>query len=381
MPLPDRRRFLKGFLASGLALLAGACGLNRSGGERDAPDLEDLRARIPADLQEGADAPPSGGEAGLSPLTPDPEVNEIVAASPVRVTPVAAFYVQHYARVPDLPGDAADRWRLILEGLVKERRAFSLAELKERFPHVVEMRTLECIGNPVGGKLIGNAVWRGVRLRDVLEAVGGVAPEAVEMVMEAADGYTTSVPVDLAFHPDTLLIFEMNGEPLTPEHGFPLRIFFPGRYGQKQPKWLRTLRFVDAPYLGYWEKQGWSNEARVKVNSRIDAPRHGERVPQGAEVPVQGIAFAGDRPVEEVSVIVEEEERVLAAELIRGPSPYVWSEWRAVWVPRKAGTVRLGARARDGEGNVQAEADGVLGGAYPDGTSGIHKVRVRVQEG
>jgi DMSO/TMAO reductase YedYZ molybdopterin-dependent catalytic subunit len=237
------------------------------------------------------------------------------------------------------------------------------------------MRTLECIGNPVGGALIGNAVWKGVYLKTLLDGIQ-VRPESIRARFQAADDYFTSVYNEWILHPQTMLIYEMNGEPLTREHGFPVRILMPGLYGQKNPKWLTHIEFIDKVEGGYWEKQGWSDIADVQTNSIIRQPANLASV-AGVTVPVFGVAFAGSRKIAAVEVQVDEGDWQ-AATLVQADSSLVWTQWSFDW-PAAAGKHTLSVRATDEKGFVQTgRSQALLGDAYPAGTSAIHSVVVKV---
>jgi len=300
-----------------------------------------------------------------------------LAGRQVLITPNDDFYLTYY-KVSTLKVDM-ETWRLGVGGAVDHPLSLAMAEIRAR-PSITEMRTLECISNPVGGNLIGNAVWTGTSLRDLLEEVG-VQPGAVELRVDAADGFSTSVPIELAMHEESWLVYEMNGLPLPENHGFPLRVMYPGRYGMKQPKWITRLTILTKPYLGYWEQQGWSNEARIKINSQIRRPGSGEQVTEETYV-IEGAAFSDESGVERVDVSTDGGETWVPAELTRGPSPYVWTEWRYAWTPGSDGRYTLQARATDKAGRTQTETfSRLLGGTFPDGTSGIHSLVAGVKRG
>jgi len=304
---------------------------------------------------------------------PGPEQWPIEA--PVPITPTREFYQVQYSTVPRVDVEA---WTLEIVGEVERPLRLTYPDLLA-MPAVIEMRTLECISNPVGGDLIGNAVWKGVRMADLL-AMAGVRPTAQEMVLHAADGYHTSIPVDLARDPHSILAYMMNGEVLPPEHGFPLRALWPGRYGMKQPKWITRIELIRGEHIGYWEGQGWSREAIIKPNSRIDAPRSGMLPPQPVEI--RGIAFSGPAGIARVEVSVDDGRTWQAAELTRGPTPYVWTVWRYRWEHPEEGDHVLRARVVQNDGYVQPRGRGrLLGGTFPDGTDEQHAVPVVIQGG
>jgi DMSO/TMAO reductase YedYZ molybdopterin-dependent catalytic subunit len=170
----------------------------------------------------------------------------------------------------------------------------------------------------------------------------------------------------------------MNGVPLPPKHGHPVRALWPGRYGQKQPKWITGIELIDEPYLGHWERQGWSNEAIIVPNSRIDHPKQRDVVQLPSTI--SGIAFANRSGVAGIEVSTDDGANWGEAELIRGPSSLAWTEWRYVWKEAEPGSHVIRARVTDGEGRRQRFGHGrLLGGIKPDGTDYQHTVAVTVK--
>jgi DMSO/TMAO reductase YedYZ molybdopterin-dependent catalytic subunit len=291
------------------------------------------------------------------------------------ITSVEEFYVQQFDNKPAV---ATEEWSLTVDGLVERPLTLSYGDVQAR-PRAELMRTLECIGNPVGGNQIGNANWAGFWLADLL-AEAEVKSEAKRARFEAADGYETSVLLEWITQPGVLMAYEMNGAPLTTEHGFPLRIFMPGLYGQKMPKWITRIEFIDdEDHQGYWEGQGWSDVAAVKTNSQIMTPAHIGRVPL-AEVEIYGVAYAGSRTITKVEVGVEADDTLTwrEAELLPGPSHEVWTQFYAYWTPPADTSYTLLVRATDDTGFVQTERGrGLLEGSFPDGTDKIHSIVVK----
>jgi hypothetical protein len=174
-----------------------------------------------------------------------------------------------------------------------------------------------------------------------------------------------------------LLVYEINGEPLPPAHGYPLRILMAGLYGQKMPKWLTNIEFIDERFLGYWESKGWSDIASVQTNSIVWQPRDLDVLPAGAR-PVYGVAFAGLRRITSVEVRVDDGDWI-PAELLQDPSPLVWTQWSFEWIPAP-GRHALAVRATDETGFTQtSEGGSLLSGAFPDGTDEIHRLVVTVE--
>jgi DMSO/TMAO reductase YedYZ molybdopterin-dependent catalytic subunit len=285
------------------------------------------------------------------------------------LTSTGDLYVQSYGRVPQVDGQA---WRLRIHGLVERPAELTLDDVRA-FPRIEAVRTLECIGNPVGGPLIGNVAWSGFEAAALWDQVG-IRPEALRARFSAEDDYSTSVELQWITQPGVVLVYEMNGEPLPPELGFSLRILMPGLYGQKMPKWIREVEFIDEPHLGYWETRGWSDVASVQTNSIIRQPQSLARVPAG-QVPVFGVAFAGLRRITAVEVRIDDGDWQ-AAELLQDLSSLVWTQWSIDW-PAAAGSHRIAVRATDEDGFVQStEGDSILSSSFPAGTDHIHSLVV-----
>lgn len=366
MPRWTRRRALKAGGVIALGAFATAC----------ARTIETPRARVSPSHTPTVGGKASADTPGLQGVGTGSAGGQSVVPAPgqVAITPNANFYTVAYSTErPTVPND----WKLYVGGLVDNPLVLTLDEIKQ-FPIVEEMRTFECISNPVGGTLIGNAIWKAIRLRDVLERAR-VQPTTRELKLESFDGYYTSIPLELGLNEHSLLAFEMNGEPLPVEHGYPLRCIWPGRYGMKQPKWLERITAIDDHFLGYWESQGWSNEARVLPNSRIDMPEDGDVV-QAEGLVIRGVAFAdGDDGIARIEVSYDDGKTWQEAKLIRGPNPYVWTNWE--WqgnVP--VGSAVLLARVTTNSGKTQQrEQVSLFGGTFPNGTSAIHSVVVTIK--
>jgi len=162
-----------------------------------------------------------------------------------------------------------DRWSLKIRGLIENPLELSYSDILD-MPQSSVLATLETISNPQGGNLIGNAVWTGVPFDYILEQV---VPEedAQEVVFYCDDGYSTSLTIDEALGEGVMLAYKMNGKDLTVEHGFPVRMVVPGKYGMKWPKWINFVELVDYDYKGYWEQRGWSDYAgRDRPEDRSD---------------------------------------------------------------------------------------------------------------
>jgi DMSO/TMAO reductase YedYZ molybdopterin-dependent catalytic subunit len=306
---------------------------------------------------------PSSG-ASLTPFGPTPAL-----------TPVDAFYRVDKNLLPTMVDGST--WRLAIDGLVEVQQALSLDDLRA-MPAQEGYRTLECISFEIsrGDTLISNQMWRGVRVSDLLDRAAP-ASGAAWVLWEAADGYTESIPLAVARHPDTWVAYAMGGAPLPAEHGFPARVLIAGRFGMKQPKWLRRMTLSDHDESGYWEQRGWDRDAFVKTMSRIDYPAVGEQVPAGQAFTCYGIANSGDRRIARVELSPDGGTSWLNAELEDASQPplgpLTWVRWRVQVTVANPGPVRLVVRAADGAGQLQ---DGRDSAPLPSGSTGWHAIRV-----
>lgn len=300
-----------------------------------------------------------------------------VKGLPPEITPTSDFYIVSKNPPGFDPVVNAARWHLEIGGLVGKPATLTLEAIKG-LPSVQRPHTLECISNDVGGDLISTANWRGVRLKDVFGAAGGVGAKAIQVAFSCADGYTESLPVAEALHPDTLLAYEMNGAPLPAKHGFPLRLLVPGHFGMKNPKWITKIEAVDHNILGYWERSGWSQQAIVKTMSKFTTPSGGHMMYKvGVEIALGGVAYAGDRGISAVEVSVDDGKTWQPAQLKAPMGKYTWVLWAAVWTPSSPGEYALRVRATDGSGNLQVKEEVTT---LPDGASGYHLMRIRVSK-
>jgi len=291
------------------------------------------------------------------------------------ITPNNEFYITTYSStVPDVNPDT---FSLSVEGLVEKPYSLTMKDL-EALKDKSEFVTLACIGNPVGGDAISNALWEGVTLKKIIERS---APKdgIVKTVFYAADGYSDSIPYSLSMTEDVFLAFRMNGEPLPREHGFPLRVIVPGIFGMKNVKWITKIELVNYDYKGYWEKQGWSDEAVIPVMSQILMPMDGKTIDSGNYV-IGGIAFAGRHGISRVQVSVDKGKTWNDAELKPPLSRWAWTLWRYDWKPPKKGEYTITVRGIDRKGNLQEPGSffGKVLRSYPDGAKGYHSVDVIV---
>jgi DMSO/TMAO reductase YedYZ molybdopterin-dependent catalytic subunit len=340
----DRRRFLiklAGFTAS--ITVAGAW-LSRG-----------RRATGPAEQRWSATHAPPNADAALKP----------VPGGRPELTPLEDHYRIDIDSMP--PHVDASAWRLNVKGLVEAPLALTLDELK-RHPAMDQFVTLSCISNPVGGDLIGTQRWTGVSLQQLLPELR-LLPSATHLKLTAADGFYEVLALEtVRADPRVMLTWAWDGLPLTADHGFPLRIYIPNRYGMKQPKWIESIEALDRWEPGYWVTRGWDKEALMKTTSFIDVIdlRHAQQEQGGARrVAVGGKAHAGSRGISRVELRVDEGPWTQAE--LRDPlSGTTWVVWRGeVLLP--AGHHTLTVRCTDGEGHLQPMEPAE---PHPSGASG-----------
>jgi DMSO/TMAO reductase YedYZ molybdopterin-dependent catalytic subunit len=269
-----------------------------------------------------------------------------------------------------------DVWHLEIGGLVQNATTWRFQDLLG-FKPTTQETTLMCISNGLDAGLISNAVWKGLPLRDLLDQAG-VLSGAARVRLQGVDNYTDTIPLEKAMQSTTLLAYEMNGEPLSDRHGYPLRVIVPGYFGEKNVKWVTRIEVTDANAKGFYEAQGWGPDFIVPTRSRIDVPDDWMFVSLGkltAPIEVKGIAFGGDRGITRVELSFDDGQTWSDAEIYYAGGNLAWSLWKAHWTPAAAGDYGLLVRATDGEGDVQEwEEDR---GPF-SGTSGLHRINVRV---
>lgn len=348
-------------------------------------DVEHPARRSFLRLGTGAAAGIALGGGGLGWLArrlggPNTEVALVAAAEPVAVpdreafpeipglTPEITSAADHYVVDINLipPSIEAEGWTLDVRGEVDNPTEYTFATLQSSFDVVEEFAVLTCISNEVGGNLIGHSKWGGVRLADVLDAAG-VRPGAMDVVFYGADGYTDSIPLEVAMHPTVILSVSQNGAPLTQAHGFPCRVRVPAIYGMKNVKWLQAIEVVPVDFQGYWMERGWSDEAVVDTESRIDVAGEDGRARRGEETWIAGIAWAGIRGISKVEVSTDGGSTWTEAMLKDPVSPISWRHWAYRWTPDSTGRVMVTCRATDGAGVTQTKREAP---PHPDGATG-----------
>lgn len=308
-------------------------------------------------------------------VTPPPPPADVVpkgAGISSFITPNDEFYrIDTALSVPQL--SRAD-WRLRIHGMVDREVTYTFDDL-QRFEPIEKTVTLACVSNPVGGELISNATWVGYRVRDLLRDAG-IAADADMVLSTSIDGFTIGTPVEaLTDDRDSLLAIGMNGVPLPVEHGYPARLVVPGLYGfVSATKWVVDLELTQFDRAeAYWTKLGWSAQAPIKTQSRIDVPRSGARLSAGPTT-FGGVAWAQHRGIEAVEVRVDDGPW-RPAQLGAAYSNDTWRLWSFDW-NATGGQHTVAVRATDNTGAVQT---GDQMDVIPDGATGWHTVSFDVK--
>jgi Oxidoreductase molybdopterin binding domain len=210
-------------------------------------------------------------------------------------------------------------------------------------------------------------------LRDVLDLAGGLKPGVVSLAFVSIDEFSAGLPSEIAMDKEALIVYEMNGEPLPREHGYPARLLVPGRYGMKNPKWLAMIRALPQHYPGWYEQRNWNRDGIVKTMARIDVPGDGAQLAPGPQR-IAGIAYAGTRGIMLVEYSVDGGRTwTEAAQLEPPPGNDAMVRWEGGFTLEEGEAVTLLVRATDGDGDVQA-AQFTL--PQPDGATGRHAIQV-----
>ena len=331
------------------------------------------------------------------------------------VTPQELFFVRNHAPVP---GVDPTRYRLTIAGAVKNPFELSLGEIQNNFPKQTVVATLQCAGNrrtelmavghipgevPWLAGVISNAVWAGAPLREILQAAQP-ADGARHVAFTGLDevekrgrrfGYGGSIAIEKAMGPEVLLAYEMNGGPLPPTHGFPLRIIVPGYIGARSVKWLSNITVQAEPSANYYQTHAyklfppdvgpetvdWTQGTTIEevfVNSVICQAEEGEALPAGL-VRIHGYATgAAGRPVQRVDVSADGGKTWVEAKLSEQNHPWTWCFWEA-GVPLSRGSHQFIARATDSSGNTQPQDASKVWNFKGYMNNAWHRVNVQVE--
>jgi len=352
---PDRRGFLAASaVTAGVAAVAGLAG--RLLAERGAVTSARAAIKIPKPTV-------------TAPVLP-PGVDLNIPGLSSFITPNNNFYRVDTAIV--LPEVDPSSWQLRIHGMVSRELTITFDELLKR-PLIQDYVTLCCVSDPVGGPYIGNALWLGASLASLLREAG-IKAGADQLMCTSVDGFTSGTPVQTVMDGrDALLAVAMNGQPLPIAHGFPARMVVPGLYGYvSATKWVTDINVTTfAGNYAYWAQRGWSQQAPIKTECRIDVPGASQISP--GRTAVAGVAWAQHKGIEAVEVRVDQGPWN-QARLAAVPDLDTWRQWVWEWEATN-GTHLIEARATDKTGYTQTA---VQEPPEPNGASGYPSASVAV---
>jgi DMSO/TMAO reductase YedYZ molybdopterin-dependent catalytic subunit len=338
-----RREFLRAALASTGLAAAHLSGETLSGMGPFAPGL--IGARSSNRLAEGSALP----------------------AKTSAITPNADFFIRNHFTTPRIN---EEKWALEVGGMVEKPVKLSYSDIllasSERRPI-----TLECAGNLSGGAGVSTSLWSGLPLQTLLKQAG-VQPGANTVIFHGGDTgegdgvpagthYARAIPLEKAMDPTTLLAYEMNGAPLPPEHGFPLRALVSGWYGMDSVKWLTRIEVSNEPFKGYFQQERYvalkSNGqrepiTRMRVNSKFVRPLNDEEI-RAKEYRIEGFAWGGENRVTKVELRFDGNGAWQPATLSDAAEAMVWTAWSYAWTTPRVGQHTIEVRATDDAGNSQ----------------------------
>jgi DMSO/TMAO reductase YedYZ molybdopterin-dependent catalytic subunit len=354
---PDRRRFL---VTSGVAV--GTAAVAAFAGRELNARQSVTQARSSIHIPKATDPAP--------PLPAGVNLN-IPNLSPF-VTSNSSFYRVDTAIV--LPQVDPSKWQLHIHGMVDREISISFAELLRR-PLIEHYVTLTCVSDPVEGPYISNAKWLGASLADLIRSARPQAG-ATQLLCTSVDGFTSGTPIETVLDGrEALLAVAMNGTALPVEHGFPARMVVPGLYGYvSATKWVTDIKVTTyQAEIAYWAQRGWSAQAPIKTESRVDVPLSGASI-KGGRTAVAGVAWAQHKGIAAVEVRVDGgpwHEAKLAAV----PGVDTWRQWVWYWDATPGNHV-VEARATDETGYTQTASQAP---PEPNGASGYPSTQFTVK--
>ena len=327
-----------------------------------------------------------GGGSNTTPEPPDPAAQSLLAdadALGFDLPDAEPMVSENFYKVDIATADpelAAGEWSLSVTGLVDEPRTFSLTELQTEFPAERRFVTLRCVSDLVNGQKMDTALWTGLPVSALLDAVG--APESCCVTLHGADDYYVSFPRK-ALDPG-LLAYGMNGRRLPRGHGYPLRTLVPGHWGETNAKWLTEIEIRDEPEDGYWESRGWEGTGEVHTVAKLHSVDT-----RGDGIRVGGHAYAGTRGISAVEVSTDGGDTWTEATLsepLPGATPVdgdenpqpdgeatdAWRMWQHEY--EQSGQHEVVVRAVDGTGTLQPRKRQE---SFPSGATGWVRETVR----
>ena len=366
VPSTDRRQFLVRLGAATAVITVASSGIGNLLAEAARREREEELAASMAHESQG------------SARSPFPNAGDPVRMAPgtrPEYTPLKDHYKVFIRLEPTVIDGTA--WTLPISGLVDNMASLTLDDIRNNYEPHDQYVTLSCISGRIGTDLISTTQWTGASLQDILADVKP-SKDARYLNITSGDGFHETVDLDLIASDERIMLtYAWDGNPIPIDHGFPLRIWLPDRFGMKQPKWITGIEVMKDYKEGYWVKRGWDEVAQVRATAVIDTVAEDAIYESDGRqlVPVGGIAFAGARGVSKVEVRVDGgpwEEARLRAPL----SETTWVIWRYDW-PFVAGSHEFEVRCAEGDGTPQIEEDE---GNRPSGATDIHSRKATLRQ-
>lgn len=279
---------------------------------------------------------------------------------PSFITPVESYFRESIGEAPVINEDS---YKLTISGAVLNPASYSLEELRNMEMNEKTL-TVECIGNPGNGPLLGNATWKGFNLYTLLSSLG-IKEGASIVKYICADGYYTYNTLDEIQNTDVIAALYMNEETIPVIQGFPLRIIFPGYYGVRHPGWIVEIELLENMEEDYWQSFGWKSDTSMTIDSKIFFPANHSKFPLGDSIRIGGAAF-GSKRISSVDISVDDGLTWTPASIVQNmEEDYTWVFWEVYIRPQTAGMLAIRSRATDQNNNIQPRNDN----NYLDGTN------------
>lgn len=300
---------------------------------------------------------------------PAPHNSNQLLEFPSFITPIDLYFKEN---ISDIPKIDQELYRLKISGAIDNPATFTLDELAE-LEMTERTLTIECIGNPANGPLLGNATWKGFNMYKLLSGLG-IKEKATIVKYICADGYHTYNTLAELQNADIMGAIYMNDEPIPATYGYPLRIIFPGYYGVRQPGWVVEIELLEILEEDYWQRVGWKTDTSMAIDSKIFFPSNNAKFTLGDSVKIGGAAY-GSKRISTVEITLNEGLTWTPARIVQKlDEDYTWVFWEFSMKPQSAGKLTIHSRASGRDGGVQPKQDH----DYLDGTNSWPVINIYV---
>ena len=276
----------------------------------------------------------------------------ISGSFPSYVTPTISFFIFSNNAIPEI---SENDYRLKVHGVINQEKSFTLKELRE-LKMINKTVTIECIGNEINGNLIGNALWTGFSIFDLINDLG-LKKGATAVKYTCQDGYFMTNSIDELRNSNVIGALYMNLEPLPVKYGFPLKIIYPGYHGVRQPGWVTEIEVLNTEPADYWSGSFWKSKYPIGVDSKLFYPLEQISIPNGKTVQIAGAAY-GARYISKVELTIDDGITWRMADITKkSEEEFVWVFWKYNFKPVAPGDYLVQVRATDIDGKVQIKND------------------------